>query len=181
MSEVLRLLDEVLIDDIKISSTPNLIISESNIGASNKYVKFKKSSKTITFCLETLQHKGFFKDIEGLKKVNDATIIACNKEKIFVLLVELKSNSPRKALKQIKCAVNDVKYILENLKIWYPDIINDNLISKIEYRGIVFSTHTNCKSRMVKSDRNAKYQEVDDFPVAFASGNTTHHLEGFFV
>lgn len=178
MNNVLSLFETTLDSKVKLQTNPLIVIEENNSNAMNKKVQFKKTSKAIVFSLEDISHKKFFSSIKGLRKVNDGNIICSKEGKLFVLLVELKSDNPAKANKQIKCAMEDIKYIISILRIWYPDIIAGDLVEKIEFRGIIFSSRSGSRSRMVKSDRKAKYSS-GTIPIAEASGNAIHHLDGF--
>lgn len=123
----------------------NLFIEEPNKKATGKGIFIKNIFNSLTMHLDEKNRKIYF--LKNETKINDATILYVHKQKLYVLLIELKSKSLRQYKEQICYGKLYSDFIINVLKENNPEIV----FSEIEYRGYVFATGRN--SHEIRSTR----------------------------
>jgi hypothetical protein len=112
--------------------------------------------------------------IKGLRSKNDAIIICQKEQRIYVFLIELKSNMPEKYLQQLELAKLFVDFIIDRFNL----VSNGYKIQKenIEYRGVLFS----CRNKATSRKKPKFYLHRDKLlSVAEESCHSTYPLQYF--
>ena len=98
------------------------------------------------------------KGIIDLKIKNDYLIFALNKNKLYALLIELKSNNEGNWRNQCKAGEIVAKYILQMVNNWATDIVLE--VDNFNFRYILFHTNesSSFKNKRKKNTRNSFFQ-----------------------
>ncbi len=153
------------------------IVKEKHKDAKCKQISFKSHGQVFVLTLDV--KKSFttiFKNSEPkFYSKCDAVFFVPVENRLFVFLVELKSQYLADSIHQLKSSKNFVEYILKQLELSQSITIPD-----VEYRGIVFSLRS-AKKQTTKKEK-AKYKEQNGLLVTFqpCDLNTSYSLE-FFV
>jgi hypothetical protein len=121
MTQLINNLKATIEDSFQIKCKFNTIeICESQVDSKCKKVEFEVGSKENSFAY-TLDIRRdvfpFYASINGLKKVNDATLVYKQGAEFFVLLIEMKSNNTGEYLKQLKSGRNFINFVIETINI----------------------------------------------------------------
>lgn len=134
----------------------NLTIIEENKGATGKEVKIEKIKNALTLHLDDNKRKIYFMKVQT--KINDTTILYVAEQKLYILLLELKSKNVNTAKDQIKYGKIYSDFIVDVLR-------QDSNIkfNNIEYRGYIFRTDrkTGLKTSSIKQ-RNIMADDYKD-------------------
>jgi len=176
--EIFKILTNSIDNSREIKKVSNeLIIREDDSGARCKEVKIKTSKKT--FCLE-LDKKGIRltnvlnPSVGGIQKVNDACIFFIYKNRLYALLIELKSGRAGDYLDQLKSGRNFVEYIIQQLKLF-----NSSIFGKIdiEYRGVLFRLDKKGVSKQTTSKKNKiVFKDINGLLCTTLTCNQTYML-----
>lgn len=160
-----------------------LLIEEKQAEAKCKFVeiKLKKSIDCFGFSLDKDKGQGnndpvypfFNSQCQGICSKNDGILFLQKSNKVYVLLIEMKSTNPKGYLQQLKAAKSFVHFVLQRIKIF-----NDQINTEVEFRGLLFSCRripnegTTKKQKITFADRNGLL--VTENP-----GNDTYHIQQF--
>jgi len=160
-----------------------LLIEEKQPEAKCKFVeiKLKKSIDCFGFSLDKDKGQGnndpvypfFNSQCQGICSKNDGILFLQKSNKVYVLLIEMKSTNPKGYLQQLKAAKSFVHFVLQRIKIF-----NDQINTEVEFRGLLFSCRripnegTTKKQKITFADRNGLL--VTENP-----GNDTYHIQQF--
>ncbi|SEH07699.1 hypothetical protein [Candidatus Venteria ishoeyi] len=105
-------------------------------------IQFKKSMPYFAFSIDKPRQKNlgdpvypfFNPEVGCLCSKNDGILFVQQSDKLYIFLIELKSNNPRNYLNQLKAAKIFVDFIIQRIKLCNPDIR-----TLVDYRGILFS------------------------------------------
>ncbi len=161
----------------------NLTVIEENKGATGREVRIEQIRNALTLHLDDNKRKIYFMKVQT--KINDTTILYVDEQKLYVLLIELKSKNMSTAKDQIKYGKIYSDFIVDVLR-------QDSNIKfdDIEYRGYIFRTDrkTSVKTSTVKVrnivaddykdgiyfktfDNNAKYNfKTLVLPISYKNG-----------
>jgi hypothetical protein len=158
-----------------------LLIEEKQPDAQCKFVKIKlkKSIDYFGFSLDKDKGQGnndpvypfFNSQCQGICYKNDGILFLQKSNKVYVLLIEMKSTNPKGYLQQLKAAKSFV--VLQRIKIF-----NDQINTEVEFRGLLFSCRripnegTTKKQKITFEDRNGLL--VSENP-----GNDTYYIQQF--
>ncbi|MFN6180178.1 MAG: hypothetical protein ACK4ZH_05695 [Dolichospermum sp.] len=160
-----------------------LLIEEKQPDAQCKFVKIKlkKSIDYFGFSLDKDKGQGnndpvypfFNSQCQGICSKNDGILFLQKSNKVYVLLIEMKSTNPKGYLQQLKAAKSFVHFVLQRIKIF-----NDQINTEVEFRGLLFSCRripnegTTKKQKITFEDRNGLL--VSENP-----GNDTYYIQQF--
>lgn len=139
-----------------------LIENDPNAGCKQVVINSPKHLKPIVLEIDQKSidiHPLFADGISGLKKKNDYIIICPYDNKLFFLIIDLKSDSPKGWTEQCMAGEYLIKYVIHTLERVY----NIDILKHSEFRHLLFSTNDDAfhKSSFKKktSDRSFKYLE----------------------
>lgn len=160
-----------------------LLIEEKQPDAKCKFVeiKLKKSMYYFGFSLHKDREKGnndpvypfFNAQYEGICSKDDGILFLQKSNKVYVLLIEMKSTNTKGYLQQLKAAKSFVDFVLQRIKIF-----NNQINTEVEFRGLLFSCRrtpnegTHKKEKLTFEDRNGLL--VSENP-----GNNTYYIQQF--
>jgi hypothetical protein len=160
-----------------------LLIEEKQPDAKCKFVeiKLKKSMYYFGFSLDKDRVQGnndpiypfFNSQCEGICSKNDGILFLQKSNKVYVLLIEMKSTNTKGYLQQLKAAKSFVDFVLQRIKIF-----NNQINTEVEFRGLLFSCRrtpnegTHKKEKLTFEDRNGLL--VSENP-----GNNTYYIQQF--
>ncbi len=115
--------------------------------------------------------------IKGLRSKNDAILICQKESKIYIFLIELKSNNTGNGLKQLQLSRLFIDFIIDR----FNAVNSGYKISKedIEYRGILFSSRTT-KGTSRKKPKFYMYRDIS-LAVADETCQEIYPLEYFLT
>lgn len=144
MNSFISNLDEIFDSRFKLSNSGGVIkLVESNKSAKCKNVSLQISQKVTAISLDRelrgCQVFPFFNPHNKfVNKKADGIIFVELKDKLVVLLIDLKSDNPISAIKQLKVSENIANYFISQAKIKNP-----NFEKEIIFKQIVFTTKIN--------------------------------------
>jgi len=160
-----------------------LLIEEKQPDAKCKFVeiKLKKSMYYFGFSLHKDREKGnndpvypfFNPQCKGICSKDDGILFLKKSNKVYVLLIKMKSTNTEGYLQQLKAAKSFVDFVLQRIKIF-----NNQINIKVEFRGLLFSCRqipnegTTKKQKLTFEDRNGLL-------VSENSGNNTYYIQQF--
>jgi len=160
-----------------------LLIEEKQPDAKCKFVeiKLKKSMYYFGFSLHKDREKGnndpvypfFNAQYEGICSKDDGILFLQKSNKVYVLLIQMKSTNTKGYLQQLKAAKSFVDFVLQRIKIF-----NNQINTEVEFRGLLFSCRrtpnegTHKKEKLTFEDRNGLL--VSENP-----GNNTYYIQQF--
>lgn len=116
--------------------------------------------------------------ISGICSKNDAILICQKKQKIYIFLIEFKSNNPGSYLKQMKAAKIFVQFIFARIELY--NMCKHNLIN-VEFRGILFD----CKKRNIdeepRKNKKIDFIQKNNLLVTRQKCNQEYHLKNFLI
>lgn len=176
--KIFEILENSIKNDRKIKKNSNiLVITEEDSGAKCKAVKIKTNSKTFCLMLDKKNEKVtniLRPKAKGINKINDACLFFICKDKLYAVLIELKSNDASGHLEQIASGKNFVKYLFEQLKLFNSRKFGN---VNIGYIAILFRLSskkgTTKKINPVKFEKNKKY----NFLHAILTCNQIYNLQ----
>ncbi len=160
-----------------------LLIEEKQPDAKCKFVeiKLKKSMYYFGFSLHKDREKGnndpvypfFNAQYEGICSKDDGILFLQKSNKVYVLLIEMKSTNPKGYLQQLKAAKSFVDFVLQRIKIF-----NNQINTEVEFRGLLFSC------RQIPNEGTTKKQKVtfenrNGLLVSENPGNNTYYIQQF--
>ena len=160
--ELLIKLTDIIVPEYLYSvKTGDFILTEESSQSKCKHVQLKKTGKMLVLKFDQVFGTGhdvlpFFKSIEDVKKICDYIIIYPIKDtdKLFVFICELKSNSTKKAGKQVRAGFYFAQYLISTTLrlLGYKKY-------DIHYRALIFSTNP-----LVKGTTSSKSLAYNEFP-----------------
>ncbi len=182
MKQLIKALKESVDDTFSLPmSARKLIVEEKQSGATCKSITLQSASSNIFgLTFDVNLSKGcrvfpFFNSQAGLSKVNDAIVFYTRGKKLFLVLIELKSNNPGIYLKQLKAGRVIAMFLLEtignsNNKTY--DIENENI------RCVLFDTRkTPPKGTSQRKGKGVSYENRDGLFVAHQPCNDVVQFE----
>lgn len=182
---LIDLVKQVITEDLhlNINEAGCILIEEKHEQAKCRHViiKFKKSIPYFGFSLDVPKQEGkndpiypfFNPQLPGICSKNDAILFLQKSNKVYVLLIEMKSTNARSYLNQLKSAKIFVEFVLQRIQIFHKEIN-----TQVEFRGILFSCRripnegTTKKQKITFEDRNSLL--VSENP-----GNNTYYVQQF--
>jgi hypothetical protein len=141
------------------------VIEEQHEQAQCRFVKInlKKSISYFGFSIDKHTQGGktdpiypfFNPKYQGICSKNDAILFLQKSNKVYVLLIEMKSTNTKGYLQQLKAAKSFVDFVLQRIKIF-----NNQINTEVEFRGLLFSCRqipnegTNKKQKVTFENRN---------------------------
>ncbi len=138
------------------NTSQNIItIQEENKNSTGHQIIIKNIKNCISIKLDQDKSEIYFfkKDVT----INDETIFYINDEKLYVLLLELKSKKKGKGEKQIQYGKIFANFIVEIL-----EKENNMKFKEIEYRGYIFSTNKIARKSPLKREKTIKADSQKD-------------------
>lgn len=187
-SPVIELLREAIAVKFHLSMNESNIIriEEKQIQATCRFVEIllKKSMPYFGFSIDVPKEEGnsdpiypFFEEKEGLCRKNDGILFFQSSNKIYVLLVELKSSNKGDYLKQLKAAKCLIEFIICRLNL-LPEDPRINL-EDIEFRGVLFSCRKTPNEGTTKKKNSMKYEDRNGLFVTENPGNKRYYSRQF--
>ena len=183
---LIDIVKDVIIEDLHLITNEDdlsIVIEEQHEQAQCRFVKInlKKSISYFGFSIDKHTQGGktdpiypfFNPKYQGICSKNDAILFLQKSNKVYVLLIEMKSTNPKGYLQQLKAAKSFVHFVLQRIKIF-----NDQINTEVEFRGLLFSCRripnegTTKKQKITFADRNGLL--VTENP-----GNDTYHIQQF--
>lgn len=126
-----------------------ITIQENNKGAQGEQIIIKRLKNCISIKLDQDKSEIYFfkKDVT----INDETIFYIDGEKLYILLLELKSKKKGKGQKQIQYGKIFADFIIGIL-----EKENNIKFKEIEYRGYIFTTSTSARKCPLKREEIIK-------------------------
>ena len=165
-----------------------LLIEEKQPDAKCKFVeiKLKKSMYYFGFSLHKDKGKGnndpvypfFNPQYEGICSKDDGILFLQKSNKVYVLLIEMKSTNTKGYLKQLKAAKSFVEFVLQRIKIF-----NNQINTEVEFRGLLFSCRrtpnegTHKKQEITK--QKLTFEDRNGLLVSENPGNNTYYIQQF--
>jgi len=112
-----------------------------------------------------------------INKVNDGIVFYINDNKIFILLIELKSNNLGKYKEQLKAGKIFVSYLLGVLNNSFQ---RTYIVEEKNIKCLVFSLRKTARKQGTKRT-SILYKQIDGLNIAELDCNTTHYLEKFIL
>lgn len=150
-------IENLILNDFKLSSSGGCYEFKEAKSDKCKSIKIFTSGKSLALNLDRDDKKvlNFFDNTnKSLTSMNDGAIILNKRDKLIILLVELKSNNSGNYLNQLKSGQNFVKYILNQIQLSTRLCIND-----VIYRGILFKTGRVTASKNTTKRTPLKYED----------------------
>ncbi len=172
---IFTILEETIAENFKIKKDNNnlLKIEELKNNTIGQGVIIKTSRKLFAFSLDKdgIKVFPFFNNtnVFNINTKNDAIIIYEKENKIYCFIIELKSGSNGKYLKQINAGINFCNFLLETINTFYDKSFNFN------YRGILFSTRNNKGTTKIK----AKFENINDLFITYQKNDEEYNIEYF--
>jgi len=184
---LLELLPDLIVKDfhLAINTEGTVRITEEKQEATCRWVEIKLKQSVPCFCFSIDKSRKigegdpifpfFNPQKSGICSKNDAILICQKKQKLYILLIELKSKNPGDYLKQLKAAQTFVKFIFARIELY--NMCKDKLIN-LEFRGILFSCRrtpnegTTRHNKIVFNDRKGLL-------VTEQNCNQKYHLQAF--
>ncbi|MFM6025087.1 MAG: hypothetical protein ACKPER_19510 [Dolichospermum sp.] len=95
--------------------------------------------------------------------------------KVYVLLIEMKSTNPKGYLKQLKAAKSFVDFVLQRIKIF-----NDQINTEVEFRGLLFLVGRRTPNEgTTETKQKLKFEERNGLLISENPGNNTYHVQQF--
>ncbi len=144
MSSFISTLDEVIDSRFKISNSGGKIeLIEKKENAQCRKVSIQTSKRVVAFSLDielrNCQIFPFFNShVATINKKADAIIFIELEEKLIVLLIDLKSDNPRSAYKQLLVSKNFAEYLIRQARL-----LNSSFKKDIFFKKIAFTTKLN--------------------------------------
>jgi TPP-dependent 2-oxoacid decarboxylase len=165
-----------------------LLIKEKHPDAQCKFVEIKLEQSIDYFGFSLHKDKGkgnndpvypfFNPQYEGICSKDDGILFLQKSNKVYVLLIEMKSTNTKGYLKQLKAAKSFVEFVLQRIKIF-----NDQINTEVEFRGLLFSC------RRIPNEGESKKQEITKQKLTFKDrngllvsenpGNNTYYIQQF--
>jgi hypothetical protein len=117
----------------------------------------------------------FNQSTQLINKVNDGIVFYLNDGKIFVLLIELKSNKLGDYKKQLQAGKNFVYLLLSTLNNSFS---SNYTVEEENIKCLVFSLRKTIKKQGTKR-ANIIYEKIDGLNIKELQCNDTHFLEKF--
>lgn len=184
MQNLIEVLNEVVHPDYKLDTSKSLTISETSQDTASR----KTTCKQVTivgagqvFAL-SLDNRGkdpfpFFQDVSNVNMKNDAIAFCKYEDRLYVLIIELKSGNAEDGVKQLRAGKLFVDYLLGVIKMNYGGIRNMDVACKY----IIFShdTRRNVQKKSDHKSRKAVYRMRQGIPVAFMDCKDKYQFEQF--
>lgn len=155
-----NIIEEKISNQIKIVEEQN--ITKKN--GKNAEVKIKHiGNDCFVFKLDVVPHNVYL--FERPTTINDELIIRVEDEKLTVFLIELKSDDPSKAKKQIRYGKRYADFLIHILELEMNYFFKEKV-----YRGYVFTTNVKYRRPIVRSDYLKKEKSdkvVDDIYIKY--------------
>lgn len=184
---LLDLLPDLIDQDfhLPINRDGTLHITEEKQDATCRWVdiKLKHSVPCFCFSIDKARKSGegdpifpfFNPTISGISSKNDAIVICQKKQKLYVLLIELKSKNPGDYLKQLKAAQIFVQFIFARIELY--NLCKQNL-KELEFRGILFSCRRTPNEGTTRHNKIA-FNDRKGLLVTEQNCNQKYHLQAF--
>lgn len=166
---------------ILVQSDLSILIQEKQAQAKCRYIKIKlkKSIPYFGFSIDKDKESKndpiypfFNPQCEGICSKNDAILFLATSNKVYVLLIEMKSQNTGNYLKQLKAAKIFVEFVLQRIQL--VNTVNP----EVEFRGLLFSC------RRIPNEGTTKKQKISfehrgNLLVSENPGNTTYFVQQF--
>ncbi len=180
-----ELLPNLIAKNFLIDENNHCIRIEEHQQADCKFVeiRLKQSIPCFCFSIDKKRKKGegdpifpFFNPEEkGICSKNDAILICQKEQKLYVLLIELKSKNPGDYLKQLQAAQTFVQFIFARIELYYKC---KHSLKNLEFRGILFSCRRIHNEGLTKR-KKMNFNDRNGLQVTEQDCNQTYHLQAF--
>jgi len=180
MSNILTILDEAIDKKFKIQNISGKVIFEEKQREQNKCKKVEISISSKVFAMSLDNGEKVFNcfddsldEDKNLNKKNDGILIFEYKDKIIVLLIELKSFNEGKYLKQIKSGKNFMEYLFKQIELFYPISLNN----KVCYFGILFKLFKQIPSKNPTKREKINFTDKNGLLTSWIKCNSSYKLQ----
>ena len=165
-----------------------LLIEEKQPDAKCKFVEIKLEQSIDYFGFSLHKDKGkgnndpvypfFNPQYEGICSKDDGILFLQKSNKVYVLLIEMKSTNTKGYLQQLKAAKIFVDFVLQRIKIF-----NNQINTEVEFRGLLFSCRrtpnegTHKKQEITK--QKLTFEDRNGLLVSENPGNNTYYIQQF--
>lgn len=181
------LLKEVIKEDLhlKVNETDlSIVVEEKHKQAKCRYVKIKlkKSIPYFGFSLVQSTEGGekdpiypfFNPEYPNICTKNDAILFFQKSNKVYVLLIEMKSTNVGIYLKQLKAARSFVEFVFQRIQI-FDKTVNTDII---EFRGLLFSCRRTPNEGTTKKQK-IRFEDRNGLFVSEKPGNEIYWIQQF--
>jgi len=181
MTQLITNLSNTIHKDLIIPFISNEIEIKENGAECKKVILKSKRKQIFAFSLDTnLDNRckmfPFLNQTTPLvNKVNDGIIFYLNNNKIFILLIELKTNNLGDYKKQLHSGKNFALYLL---KILNNSFTKNYTVEDKNIKCLVFSLRKTARKQGTKRT-NITYQNIDGLNIAELQCNDNHIIEKF--
>jgi len=181
MTQLLTNLSNTIHKDFIIPVVSGELEIIEDVAECKKVILKSKRNQIFAFSLDKKSSKNckifpFFNQTTPLiNKVNDGIVLCKNDNKIFVLLIELKTNNLGEYKKQLQAGKNFILYLIEVLNNSFPsnyEIKDENI------KCLVFSLRKTIRKQGTKRS-NITYEKIDGLNIAELQCNENHIIEKF--
>lgn len=183
MKKFLRNVSDTIHKDLIITNVSDEFEIEESNAACKKIVLKSKRKNIFAFSLDqNLNNRCkmfpfFNQETPHVNKVNDAIFFYINDSKIFVLLIELKTNNLGNYKKQLQSGKNFVGYLIEVLNNSFSKAYR---VEEENIKCLVFSVRKTVRKQGTKRT-NVSYENIDGLYIAELQCNDSHFIEKFCV
>lgn len=184
MRNLIEVLNEVVHPDYKLDTSRSLTIRETSPDTPTR----RTTCKQITIvgagqvCALSLDNRGlepfpFLQDVSNVKMKNDAIVFCKCNDKLYMLVIELKSGNAKEGVKQLRAGKLFADYLLGIVEMNYPGVDTRS----VEPKYIVFSNDTrkNVQKKADHKSRKVVYVTEKGLDVAFVDCKEKYELRYF--
>ena len=182
---LIDIVKDVIIEDLHLITNEDdlsIVIEEQHEQAQCRFVKInlKKSISYFGFSIDKHTQGGktdpvypfFNAQYEGICSKNDAILFLQKSNKVYVLLIEMKSTNLGNYLNQLKAGKSFVDFVLQRIHIF------DKINTEVEFRGLLFSCRRTVNEGTTKKQK-VTFEDRNGLLVSENPGNDTYHIQQF--
>ncbi len=184
MRNLIEVLNEIVHPRYKLDPSPLLTILETSPDTATRQTRCRQVTilGAGQVCALSLDNRGlepfpFLQDVSNVKMKNDAIVFCKCDDRLYLLVIELKSGNAKEGVKQLRAGKLFADYLLGLVDMHYPGVDTRSL----ETKYIIFSRdpRKNVQKKADHKSRKASYVNEKGLPVAFVDCKDKYELRYF--